>query len=98
MTVQDSQGDPMADLQQNEFRVFEDGIEQPIALFSADAFLLSAAIPIGDDLKTGTAGKVRKTIETLAGAFPNRRAISTPSGIPARIPAARSRIAPLKSA
>ena len=56
-------------MQQNDFRVFEDGIEQPIALFSADAFPLSAAILIDDDLKRGTAEKVQKTLETLAGAF-----------------------------
>lgn len=69
VTVKDSAGELVTDLQQNDFRVFEDGIEQPIALFSADAFPLSAAILIDDDLKTGTAEKVQKTLETLAGAF-----------------------------
>ncbi len=98
VTVKGSEGELVTDLQQNDFRVFEDGIEQPIALFSADAFPLSAAILIDNDLKTGTAKKVQKTIETLAGAFPNRRAISTPSAIPARIPTARSRITALKCA
>jgi VWFA-related protein len=69
VTVKDSQGELVTDLQQNDFRVFEDGIEQPITLFSADAFPLSAAILIDDDLKIGTAQKVQKTLETLAGAF-----------------------------
>jgi len=69
VTVKDSAGELVTDLQQNDFRVFEDGIEQPIALFSADAFPLSAAILIDDDLKRGTAEKVQKTLETLAGAF-----------------------------
>lgn len=69
VTVKDSTGELVTDLQQNDFRVFEDGIEQPIALFSADAFPLSAAILIDDDLKRGTAEKVQKTLETLAGAF-----------------------------
>lgn len=69
VTVKNSQGELVTDLQQNDFRVFEDGVEQPIALFSADAFDLSAAILIDDDLKTGTAEKVQKTLETLAGAF-----------------------------
>jgi VWFA-related protein len=69
VTVKDSQGELVTDLQQNDFRVFEDGVEQPITLFSADAFPLSAAILIDDDLKTGTAQKVQKTLETLAGAF-----------------------------
>ena len=69
VTVKDSAGELVTDLQQNDFRVFEDGIEQPIAVFSADAFRLSAAILIDDDLKRGTAEKVQKTLETLAGAF-----------------------------
>jgi len=69
VTVKDSSGELVTDLQQNDFRVFEDGIEQSIALFSADAFPLSAAILIDDDLKRGTAEKVQKTLETLAGGF-----------------------------
>jgi len=69
VTVKDSAGELVTDLQENDFRVFEDGVEQPIAMFSADAFPLSAAILIDDDLKTGTAQKVQKTLETLAGAF-----------------------------
>jgi VWFA-related protein len=69
VTVKDSQAELVTDLQQNDFRVFEDGVEQPIALFSADAFPLSAAVLIDDDLKTGTAEKVQKTLETVAGAF-----------------------------
>src|SRR4029077_15902846 len=69
VTVKDSAGELVTDLQQNDFRVFEDGVEQPIALFSADAFPLSAAILIDDDLKRSTAEKVQKTLETLSGAF-----------------------------
>jgi len=69
VTVKDSAGELVTDLQQNDFRVFEDGIEQPITLFSADAFPLSAAILIDDDLKRGTAEKVQKTLETLAAGF-----------------------------
>jgi VWFA-related protein len=69
VTVKASGGELVTDLEQNDFRVFEDGIEQPIALFSAEAFPLSAAILIDDDLKRGTAEKVQKTLETLAGAF-----------------------------
>lgn len=69
VTVKDSSGELVTDLQQNDFRVFEDGVEQPISLFSADAFPLSAAILVDDDLKRSTAEKVQKTLETLAGAF-----------------------------
>ncbi|HEX4642784.1 MAG TPA: hypothetical protein VH161_04930, partial [Candidatus Acidoferrales bacterium] len=69
VTVKNGAGDLVTDLQQNDFRVFEDGIEQPIEAFSAEAVPLSAAILVDDDLKTGTAEKVQKTLETLAGAF-----------------------------
>ena len=51
VTVKDSNGELVTDLQQNDFRIFEDGIEQPISLFSVEAFPLSAAILIDDDLR-----------------------------------------------
>jgi VWFA-related protein len=69
VTVKDSAGELVTDLQQNDFRVFEDGIEQPIAQFSAEAVPLSAAVLVDDDLKQGTAEKVQKTLETLAAGF-----------------------------
>jgi VWFA-related protein len=69
VTVKNSAGELVTDLERSDFRVFEDGIEQPIAVFSADAVPLSAAILIDDDLKTSTAEKVQKTLETLSGAF-----------------------------
>jgi VWFA-related protein len=69
VTVKDSAGELVTDLEQNEFRIFEDGIEQPISLFSVDAFPLSAAVVIDDDLKRSTAEKVQKTLETVAGGF-----------------------------
>ncbi|MBZ5661043.1 MAG: VWA domain-containing protein [Acidobacteriia bacterium] len=69
VTVKDSAGELVTDLEQNEFRIFEDGIEQPISVFSVDAFPLSAAVLIDDDLKRSTAEKVQKTLETVAGGF-----------------------------
>lgn len=69
VTVKDSAGELVTDLTQNDFRIFEDGIEQPIALFSVDAFPLSAAVLVDDDLKRSTAQKVQKTLETVAGGF-----------------------------
>ncbi len=69
VTVKNSAGELVTDLQQNDFRVFEDGIEQPITQFSAEAFPLSAAILVDDDLKRSTADKVQKTLETLAAGF-----------------------------
>jgi VWFA-related protein len=69
VTVKSGSGGLVTDLTQNDFRVFEDGIEQPIAQFSAEAFPLSAAILIDDDLKRSTADRVQKTLQTLAGGF-----------------------------
>jgi VWFA-related protein len=69
VTVKDSMGELVTDLQKSDFRVFEDGVEQPIAAFSADGAPLSVAILVDDDLKISTAQKVQKTLETLAGAF-----------------------------
>jgi VWFA-related protein len=69
VTVKTREGDLVSDLQANDFRIFEDGIEQPIALFSMEAFPLSVAVLIDDDLKRSTADKVKKTLESVAGGF-----------------------------
>lgn len=69
VTVKGRSGALVTDLQENDFRIFEDGVEQSIELFSAEAFPLSAAVLIDDDLKRGTADRVQKTLQTLAGGF-----------------------------
>jgi VWFA-related protein len=69
VSVKNGAGELVTDLEQSDFRIFEDGIEQPIALFSVDAFPLSAAILIDDDLKRSTSDRVQKTLETLAAGF-----------------------------
>jgi VWFA-related protein len=69
VTVKNRDGELVSDLQQNDFRIFEDGIEQPISLFAMDAFPLSVAVLIDDDLKQSTAEKVKKTLQAIAGGF-----------------------------
>ncbi len=69
VTVKDGAGELVTDLQQKDFRIFEDGVEQQISLFSVDAFPLSAAVLVDDDLKQSTAERVQKTLETLAAGF-----------------------------
>ncbi|MGD0909650.1 MAG: VWA domain-containing protein [Candidatus Acidiferrales bacterium] len=69
VTVKNRDGELVSDLQQNDFRILEDGIEQPISLFSMDAFQLSVAVLIDDDLKRSTAEKVKKTLQAIAGGF-----------------------------
>ena len=76
VTAKNSSGELVTDLGQRDFRVFEDGIEQPISAFSAEAFPLSAAILVDDDLKRSTAEKVQKTLETLAGGFSSSDEVS----------------------
>jgi VWFA-related protein len=69
VTVKDAAGELVTDLEQKDFRIFEDGVEQPIAVFSVDAYPLSAAVLIDDDLKRSTADKVQKTLQTISGGF-----------------------------
>jgi VWFA-related protein len=69
VTVKNSDGELVSDLQKNDFRIFEDGIERPIETFSVDPFPLSAAILIDDDLKKSAADKVQKTLQAIAGGF-----------------------------
>src|SRR5260370_34008363 len=66
VTVKNGAGELVTDLLQKDFRIFEDGIEQQISLFSVDAFPLSAAVLIDDDLKKSSAARVQKTLETLS--------------------------------
>ncbi len=69
VTVKNGAGELVTDLLQKDFRIFEDGIEQQISLFSVDAFPLSAAVLIDDDLKRSSADRVQKTLETLSAGF-----------------------------
>ncbi len=69
VTVKGGGGELITDLNQQDFRVFEDGVEQEISLFSAEAFPLSAAVLLDDDLKRSSADKVQKTLQTLAAGF-----------------------------
>jgi len=66
VTVKNSRGELVTELDQNDFRIFQDGIEESIAQFSAEAFPLSIAVLIDDDLKQSMAEKVQKTLETVA--------------------------------
>ena len=66
VTVKNGSGQLVTELDQSDFRIFQDGVEQPIAQFSADAFPLSIAVLIDDDLKRSMSDKVQKTLETLA--------------------------------
>ena len=69
VTVKDERGNLVGGLEPADFRVFEDGAEQQIALFSSDPFPLSAVILIDNDLSLKPAAQVQKSLESIAAGF-----------------------------
>src|SRR5713226_5097476 len=67
VTVKDRSGNLVPDLQRDEFRVFEDDVEQKIDVFSAEAFPLSMIILLDNDLKDKDAQQVRKSLDAVVG-------------------------------
>jgi len=62
VTVKDRYGNLVPDLQREEFRIFEDSVEQTIDVFTAEAFPLSLVVLIDDDLKSEDAAKMAPTL------------------------------------
>src|SRR5438105_10441411 len=69
VTVKNSAGALTADLRRDEFRIFEDDVEQQITLFSAEGAPLSALLLVDDDLPTKAAEQVQKSLVAMAGSF-----------------------------
>ena len=67
VTVKDRAGNLVADLQRNDFRVFEDNVEHKIDVFSAEAFPLSMIILIDNDLKQKDANELRTSLDAIVG-------------------------------
>jgi Ca-activated chloride channel family protein len=67
VTVKDRAGNLVPDLQRNEFRVFEDNVEQKIDIFTAEAFPLSMIILLDNDLKQKDGDEVRKSLDAVVG-------------------------------
>jgi Ca-activated chloride channel family protein len=67
VTVKDRSGNMVPDLHRDEFRVFEDNIEQRIDVFTAEAFPLSMIILLDNDLKEKDAQQVRKSLDAIVG-------------------------------
>jgi VWFA-related protein len=67
VTVKDSEGRLVADLTRNEFRVFDDGVEQRMEFFSAEAFPLSVVVLLDNDLKTKDAEQVESSLSAIVG-------------------------------
>src|SRR5258708_22223699 len=52
VTVKDLHGNLIPDLQREEFRIFDDNVEQSVDVFTVEAFPLSLVVLIDDDLKS----------------------------------------------
>lgn len=69
VTVKDHDGRLVGDLQQSDFRIFQDGQEQQITRFSSDPFPLSAVILIDNYLNQKQADQVQKSLMAIATGF-----------------------------
>jgi VWFA-related protein len=65
--VRDRSGDPVPNLVQKDFRVFEDDVEQKINFFSKDPFPLSVVFLVDDELPQGTAEMVGRSLSAVLG-------------------------------
>jgi Ca-activated chloride channel family protein len=65
VTVKDRFGNLVPDLQREEFRIFDDDVEQSIDVFTAEAFPLSLVVLIDDDLKSEDAAQMAPTLRAI---------------------------------
>src|ERR1700687_703033 len=65
VTVKDRSGTLVPDLRKDEFRVFEDNVEQNIDVFTSEAFPLSMVILLDNDLKDKDAEPVRSSLDAV---------------------------------
>src|ERR1700720_3961377 len=65
VTVKDHSGRPVPDPTKDDFRIFEDRVEQRIAYFSNEAFPLSMVILIDNDLKRKDAEEVAASLRSI---------------------------------
>ncbi len=67
VTVKDHNGNLVPDLKRDEFRVFEDNVEQQITFFTIEAFPLSLVVLIDNDLKRKDADQVEPSLRSIVG-------------------------------
>ncbi len=65
VTVKDNSGRLVPDLRRDEFRIFEDNVEQKIVFFSAEAVPLSMVLLIDNDLKSKDARQVTDSLASV---------------------------------
>ena len=69
VTVKDGSGNLVPDLHKDEFRIFEDDVEQTVDTFSSDAYPLSLILLIDNDLKAKDAEQVKESIRAVVAAL-----------------------------
>ena len=67
VTVKDHTGNLVPDLRRDEFRVFEDNVEQEITRLSVEAYPLSLVILIDNDLKSKDQQQVEPSLVSIVG-------------------------------
>lgn len=71
VTVKDGTGRLVPDLTRNEFRIFDDNVEQRLEFFSAEAFPLSVVILLDNDLKAKDALQVDSSLSAIIAGLSN---------------------------
>ncbi len=69
VTVKDRHGQLVAGLQQEDFQIFADSVQQRIENFSADPMPLSAVVLIDDDLPDRAVSQVQKSLVSISAGF-----------------------------
>jgi VWFA-related protein len=65
VTVKDHEGRLVPDLSKDEFRIFEDNVEQRVDVFTAEAFPLSMVVLIDNDLKSKDSKQVENSLDAI---------------------------------
>ncbi|HEV2488385.1 MAG TPA: VWA domain-containing protein [Candidatus Acidoferrales bacterium] len=69
VTVKDSRGDLVPDLEKRDFRIFQDGVEQQVQFFSTDPIPISGVILLDDNLPNRPAEQVQRSLDSIAAGF-----------------------------
>jgi Ca-activated chloride channel homolog len=69
VTVKDRSGKLVADLRRDEFRIFEDNVEQRIAFFGAEPTPISMVLLIDNDLKSKDAKQVSESLLSIVASL-----------------------------
>lgn len=67
VTVKDGSGRLVPDLGKDEFRIFEDNVEQKIDVFTNEGFPLSMVVLIDNDLKKSDSKQVETSLDAIVG-------------------------------